>query len=710
MRAIDDLVVCETVDEFIGALAKHFDSRPYGVKKYRKKSYIDLTCTFDIETYAKAYKVQRMGWIYSLQVNIDGVNAVFRYVEDFLECVERLIEEFKISDERRLVFYVHNLGYEYYWLSQIFQYHWNNDEGQPKGIFTARTKPLTLLFDNGIELRDSFKLFQKSLYYATEKVPHRKALGDISHSKRHTPDTYLTDDEFRYIVYDVQGLYEAIEQLKADYHYSQVSIPYTNTGRVRERMDNVIRKDTKAKKKMKELILNKEALTLAYHVSGGGDTHANRLKAGKTWENCNSYDIKSAHPSQMLLEPYPSGIPYKFYGSFKELERKRRTGYGWIAHLRIYDFECREECPNPTLSISKTIGRVTEKNRITGYDNGRILGADFIECYMDSNDWQRFKVAYRHGKVDIVNAVIFKLAPLPVSFRKVVLEDFKTKENTEKNSVDYTFSKICINTYFGVCDQRKIRDTFSINISSMGIESSKTTWEKNLESASEEEVADAQKNAYPYLWGLWTASLTRLALFKIQIIVGWDKILYWDTDSVKYVGAKVPAVERYNSEIIARGKKLGAYVIGRKGTPVFIGVAEDEHPDNEYGYLEFRALHAKCYAATVQKQYKTASGKIRSRRVVESTIAGVNKEAGRKALTLHGKPDLGKLSVGLIINNAGGFSLSYESRPIHIETRFKRPTMAASFIIMTPRRYEIIDTNLKAETQLPVMEIDTGIF
>ena len=93
----------------------------------------------------------------------------------------------------------------------------------------------------------------------------------------------------------------------------------------------------------------------------------------------------------------------------------------------------------------------------------------------------------------------------------------------------------------------------------------------------------------------------------------------------------------------------------------------------EYGYKEFRFLHAKCYAA------RTCDN------VLESTIAGVGKKEGVTAL----KDDINNLNDFLIIADAGGQMLTYHNSPIKHRTDFAKPSVSASWVVMTPRRYEV---------------------
>ena len=172
--------------------------------------------------------------------------------------------------------------------------------------------------------------------------------------------------------------------------------------------------------------------------------------------------------------------------------------------------------------------------------------------------------------------------------------------------------------------------------------------------------------------------------------VGWEKVIYWDTDSCKYQGEKIPEVDNiYNANVRSKCEERGAVVINRKGKAVYIGSAEDEHPTVPYGYKCFRFLHAKCYAAEAWDG---------ERYVLESTIAGVGKKEGVKgindAYTKYGKPSerpIDMLRDGLYIPHAGGLKLFYQNRKPMTATRWSRPTRVASFIYMEDRDYMVSD-------------------
>ena len=659
MRQSQDLQVCTTAAEVLEAFRR---LNPVKVRRRRgKRYYVNLTATLDIET----TNTEEDGFAYSFAMNIGGVNMVVRYIEELEEVIDGLIESWSLGGSDYLSIYIHNLGYEYQYMAQILHEDWTIKNA----LYTKARQALYLRFGNGIEFRDSLKLFQKSLAGATKGCLHPKLKGDLDYSIYRTPDTPLTQQEFDYIVNDVQGLYEAIERLKAEHDYNAATIPLTNTSMVIEEVNRHLHTGG-VQRAMRALSLGKHELELAYHCMAGGDTHGTRWRASRTYENCNSYDLKSAHPSEQALWKFPAGEPFLLPEDVEEDELNTLIdeGYGWLGKVYLEDIQVRPECPNPTLSLSKT----EAVEGLRGLDNGRVLGADAAFAYLDSNDYQRFREAYTYTDFCGVDILAFKLEYLPDEFREAVFDKFRVKESAE-DGPERVFAKVCVNTIFGACAQKTVRDEYDILFEEV-MERNKIKWEDKLAAMEDEAVIKTQQKKFPFLWGLWTSSLSRLRLWELQKAVGWERLIYWDTDSVKYEGPKLPAVDHYNQRIIDQCIARDAVVVNRKGKTVYIGVAEDEHPTVDYGYRRFRFLHAKCYAAEAWDG---------ERYTIETTIAGVGKEQGKKALD----GTIDTLADGLYIADAGGQALTYVDVPVRSRTDFKRRTRTASYIIMRPREY-----------------------
>ena len=659
MHYIRDAPVCDTPDEIAEIL---FGYGYQTVRKRRGKTqYVDGTLTFDIET----TNSETDGFAYAFQGCFWGHVFLFRYIEDFVTLIEKMVELLALGENKKIVIYVHNLGYENVYITQVLAKRW----GTPKTLFVKSRKALTITYEDiGVEFRDSLRLFQKSLAQLTKGLPHEKLAGDLDYAVYRTPDTPLSEEEEAYCVYDVLGLYEAIEKLKAEHGYNAATVPLTNTSMVLEEVDRHLH-DGKTMRAMNDLILTRDQLRLAYNAMAGGDTHGARWRAGQIYKDCNSYDLKSAHPSQQILWKFPAGKPIDLPGRTAEehLSRLIENGFGWICELCITNLQIKPECPDPVISISKC--RDILKSR--GYDNGRLMGADACFVYADSNDYQRIREAYTYASLEAVSGFAFFLKYLPGSFSGTVLDFFEKKE-TAPPGFERNFAKICVNTIFGAAAQKRVRDEYSLCITDEAMEYVKTKWQDKIEKEDDSAIIKCQKNRLPFLWGLWTSSMTRLTLFNLQKAVGWENVIYWDTDSVKYQGEKKDEVRRFNERIMAQCKERQAVVM-KNGKPVYIGIAEDEHPDHEYGYAEFVFLHAKCYAV------RTAGG------CIEVTISGVQKEKGVQAF----KNDLTKLKNGFFIKDAGGLNLTYHDMPVTKRTDFKRPTETASFVVMKQREYMI---------------------
>ena len=668
MLLSQDLNVCTTIHEVVAELfKKEFEI----VYKNRYLSYVDITCTLDIET----TNTQEDGFLYTIQGNIGGVDFLFRYIEYFIQLVDIIAKEFELSTKRRLVFYIHNLGYEHVYLTQILNNAWGIDDY----LLVKSRKPLYIVYNNHVEFRDSLRLFQKSLSAATRGCSHEKMAGDLDYTVYRTPDTELTQKEIDYCVNDVQGLWEAIERFKAQHGFNQATIPYTNTGLVIRELNKHISKDSKCMKIINDLVLDRHQMYLAYKCMAGGDTHGARWYAGRTLENCNSYDYKSAHPSQQLLDKFPKGPIIDMPGDLYEddLQDLIDSEMGFLGKFFISDFQIKAECPDPTISMSK----IDEIEGCTGTDNGRCLGADGCTVFMDSNDLKRFRRAYNYKLIVGIDIIAFSLEYLPSSFRNAIKGWFVKKENLGKDNPDYMFSKICINTIFGACAQKTIRDNYNFTIdNNNNICYNKTGWEDNLLSSSEDEIKKSQKNKLPFLWGLWTSSLSRLDLFDLIETIGFDRAVYWDTDSCKYIGEK-PAdkVDELNATIQRKCRERDAVITNRNGKEVFIGTAEDEYKTVAYGYKKFRFLHAKCYAA---EAWNEKEGEYE----LETTIAGVGKAEGQAGLG-----SIENLRDSFEIDPAGGQKLYYHERPITQCYDFNRETVKASWVYMEPRTYIIND-------------------
>ena len=663
MRIIDDIEALDNLGEILDYIQNVRVS--FMAKPKSWNYYANDFCTLDIETTNESDLV---GYPYIFQMTIFNQCVYVRTYEDFACILNKLIASFHLGERRRLIIYVYNLSYEMFYLWQLL----NRDFHMKEDLCPKSLKPLIVRYSEGLEFRDALKLFQKSLANATKNVKHSKRVGDLDYKIIRYPDTHLTDDELRYCLYDVVGMREAILELMTQHNYDMARIPLTNTGIVRSSVLNAVRSDPVFTAIQQDVVPDRNQMILLVKSMAGGDTHGNARLRNKIIENCNMADITSAHPSQMLLQKYPCGKLETYpYGMTLEDYSSLVSDFAIWMVVKFEDITLKNNVTNPVISLSKAVD-ISSNAYCT--ENGRITYAEKLELPCDSNDFSRILRSYNWRKCKIIFAVISKLKYLPESFRNVVKQWFENKSSiSDKGDFLYMFSKICINTIFGACAQKPIRDSYTAIVNGNEIMNKTIGWIENLENTSDEEYQKivSRKTALPFVWGTWTASLTRLQLFNMQEKIGWNRVIYWDTDSIYYIGKKAKCIEEFNKEKIEQVIERNALVYNYENKPVYIGAFTDDYEGEEYGLKRFKFLHAKCYWKETEKYS-------------EFTIAGVAK---KNAMEYIKTPE--NFVPGFYISDAGGKKLKYCSRPIRKITRGSVTFTVASHIVMSRRDYKL---------------------
>ena len=278
-----------------------------------KCDYLNIESAFDIETTSTIYNGEKSAFMYVWMFGIGYGNDVFygRTWEEFLSLCELLGAYFDLHENKRLITYVHNLGYEFQFMRKFFNW---------EGVFSINErKPIKALCDMGIEFRCSYILSGYSLAslaknLTTHKV--KKMEGDLDYELIRHHETALTEKEWGYCENDIVVVNAYINEQIAQYK-SIAKIPLTNTGRVREYVKNQCyriigedgtpertpeakRKYFKYRKMMQDLTITVEEYERLKRAFMGGFTHSNPYHTNKVLENVGSVDLTSSYPTVML--------------------------------------------------------------------------------------------------------------------------------------------------------------------------------------------------------------------------------------------------------------------------------------------------------------------------------------------------------------------------------------------------------------------------
>lgn len=587
------------------------------IKTNKKVTYLNIESAFDIETTSYINNGEKSAFMYIWMFGLGLGKDIFygRTWEELLDLCERLQHYFGLNENRRLVIYVHNLGYEFQFMCNYFK--WEN-------VFAINErKPIKALCSYGIEFRDSYILSGYSLAntaknLTTHKV--RKLEGDLDYSLIRHHSTQLTDKELGYCSNDIEIILAYINEQIAQYD-DITKIPLTNTGRVRKYVKDACyytssnhRKSNRGKYQryrqiMSDLTLDKPTYIQLKRAFMGGFTHSNPNHTNKTLNDVASIDLTSSYPTVMLADKFPMSRAKELNITSVEELKKAMSLYCLVFDLKI-------EGLRNTLKYESYISESKCFKMIKPVvNNGRVYDAELIETTITDVDFNIIEKVYEWDKISIANVKGFVKAYLPKSIIESILnlyQDKTTLKGVEGKEVEYLLSKGMLNSVYGMCVTDVVKDEHVFN----------ETW--GVERVDVDEKIDEynkSKNRFLfYPWGIWVTAYARRNLWTAILNIG-DDYIYSDTDSIKMLNfdSHKEYVEKYNKHI---GKKLADMMehyklnvdllapktIQGKAKP--LGIWEFEG-----NYSHFKTLGAKRYLVKEKGEFHL-------------TVAGLSKKNG----------------------------------------------------------------------------------
>lgn len=600
------------------------------VTRTKKGNYYELVCSFDIET-TSTYTAnnEKFAFMYEWTFGIENYICYGRTWESFLELIEVLIKKLKLSKNKRLAVYVHNLGFEFQFICKLFCW---------ESVFALEErKPIKALTTGGIEFRCSYVLSGLNLALTAKNLTShkmQKLIGDLDYKLVRHSETLLTEQELKYCEYDVKIVIAYIKEQLEEYK-SITKIPMTNTGRVRSYVRNnclytsnnhhktSYGRYSRYRKLMAELTLDECTYKQLKQTFQGGFTHANYRYVGKLLENVHSIDFTSSYPTVMLAEYFPMSKPIKVKNIQQEklLENFNNPHKGYMMYLHFTNI--RSIVNEMYISEHKCIEL---KNPTV--NNGRIFQAEKVVYPATDIDFKILQKCYVWESLRISNVYEFYMDYLPLPIIKSIIklyQDKTTLKGVEGQENEYLKSKGMLNSVYGMCVTDIVKDESTFT----------DEWGTTKADISEQILKyNESKNRFLYYpWGVWVTAYARKNLWNGIINIGNDYI-YSDTDSIKFINYEKHKkyIDWYNNNIT---KKLCAmcnfYKLDKnsiepltiKGKKKPLGVWDYE---GEYKY--FKTLGAKRY------MYYDDS--------LHITIAGLSKKQGVNYLLEKNNHDIQK--------------------------------------------------------------------
>lgn len=587
------------------------------IKTSKKIEYYNIECGFDIETTSLKTNGKKSAFMYVWQLGIGYGNPVFygRTWNEFCDCLESLSDYLQLDENKRLVIYVHNLGYEFQFMAKYFTW---------LDVFAAsERKPIKALCDLGIEFRDSYILSGYSLENTAKNLAKhkiKKLNGDLDYSLIRHYKTPLTNDEINYCINDIQIILAYINEQIA-YCGDISKIPMTNTGRVRSYVRNACNGRTGGKggrsaqyiryrKIMNDLTIDKPTYTQLKRAFMGGFTHANANYSGKLLHGVTSIDFTSSYPSVMLAEKFPMS-------RFKPID---------IMTVKQLDAYCSKYAIIFDVKFDGIKSKISQDNYISEskcfnlsnpvINNGRVKSADSLSVTITDVDYAIMCQCYEWEKISIQNAKYAHKSYLPKAICESILNLYQDKTKLKDVAgfeVEYLLSKGMLNSVYGmsVTDIVKEQATFDGE-----------NWQTDSPDI-ETEIKDynESKNRFLYYaWGVYITAYARRNLWTGIIAIGNDYV-YSDTDSLKLLNYEnhKQYIKWFDNDIttkmvdMCKHYKFDVNLLSpktKKGVVKMMGVW-----DYEGTYKNFKTLGAKRYLYDDGEK-------------MQLTVAGLSKQKG----------------------------------------------------------------------------------
>lgn len=548
--------------------------------------------------------------LYIWQFAINDTVYYGRYLEELLDFITELSQKHNFKK----YVYVHNLSHDFMYLLNIIKF-------TPDNVFCRKPYKVVYAYTEkyNIEFRCSYFLTNLSLANWGKKIGLPKLVGELDYNLIRTPETELSEKELDYCTRDCLVIFKGIQKFFEKYG-SIEKIPLTQTGEIRKEYKKRIGHNFSLLKKIRSLIPTEEEYRILKKLYRGGDTHGNYIHVNKILKNVHSWDITSSYPYSVISEKYPM-TPWtkkSFVAETLKLEDVKIDGerYAYMLHARLYNVKEKHSCHY--ISESKC-----EYYKGELLDNGRILSADYIDLWINELDLEIIQNVYYIERIEFTDIYYSMKRRLPKELIIFVIELFTQKtQYKDVNGYDdiYMQAKQFLNSVYGMMVSDIINN--DVTFIQDGNEKGKhyTDEKADYESSVAPYFQRLHKNFLSYSWGVWVTSYSRYNLWKAIQEIG-DDVVYYDTDSVKFIGNHSDFFDDYNKKAIEKGMKaveiygLSTKATSPNGKECILGVYE-----NDGEYVEFKTLGAKRYA---YKKFNKESGEIETR----ITVSGVKKSA-----------------------------------------------------------------------------------
>lgn len=490
------------------------------IVKINRRNWIvkamDVESHNDDESIAKKETSIWLGCYIDEESKKEDEESYFYSIEEWLD---RLEEETKPKRNKKkvrlcnnLVIYIYNLSFEWSFilpklLERGFVYNpiVNKDSKEGYIYNSISTKTCSSVWEVNlkfssksglIKIRDLAKQFGGGLGKVAKSFGLETQKGEIDYRLNRLHDYVITDEEKEYCFKDTKILMEILVKMESDKDFwNSISMASYS---MKKCLKSGWSKNYKPYQKFRQQypVLKADVNNFLRRSLEGGITYSPpRWQFVEIDHPILHIDAHQMYPSQMYYKLFPYGEPSYFVGKPKELGM-------------IHCIHCK---------ISYDDVLLHSKVQLIGYD-----------CVSDYDIWlwnfeiETMKKVYVNLKIDYIDGYSFKCKLLP--FRNYYKENYLKRKIAKQNKDNFNilYYKLLNNSSYGKFIEKGHEFEFQNIIDDNGI----------IDSIPISKETDSNAR-YTYIGiGSCCTAYARCCLIETALKFGWEKILYFDTDSI----------------------------------------------------------------------------------------------------------------------------------------------------------------------------------
>lgn len=495
-----------------------------GRKKYEVWAF-DVESHNDEESIAK----EETGiWLYSFindESKIDDESSYGYTMEEFCQRLDDMTSPYRTEKRtrksRRLLVYVWNLAFEWSFLLPVLLklgFKWvERIEDEDEYVFSSvSTKSCSSVWcaqikfgkKNGVVLfKDMAKILTGSLRNVAKAYNLPTQKGDIDYRLNRLHDYVVTKEEKEYCFNDTRIVMDlAIEMNKIndkDFFSASSASSYS----CRKMIKRGYPHSMKPMKKYREdypLLGKEESEFLRKGVAGGITYAPSKYQFKDIKQKVLHIDMHQAHPTSLYLNFFPYGEGMYFKG------KPPRDGF--------YISCCRVRLTYNDVRLHSII-------KLIGYD---------IEAGEEVTLWD-FEIptlykAYVDLRIEYIDGYAYKSKKPP--FREYFNDNYKARKIAKQNKDSFhtMLYKLLNNSAYGKLIEKGHNEVYENYVRYDGTIDSYIV-------PKEEEQINAQYTYIPL--GSCTSARTRVRLIECAFTIGWEYVVYFDTDSIFFLDNEI---------------------------------------------------------------------------------------------------------------------------------------------------------------------------